>query len=217
MTDATLTMDPIEAKHAAPPEPAPAPDGTTFAAWLLSPSDAREAPDVRREAARLGAGLGLAALFGASLGLRVGGASIAQHALGATAGLVAVAAVAAPAFSVVLALLDAPTDSVALARSTASAIARAGLVLGGLAPAAALYVLTVEDGVTATGTAVVGFVLSGLIAGSSLSRDLRAQAAAGSAAAQRWLRVAVPLFLVFAAMLAWRVWWLALPILRGTR
>jgi hypothetical protein len=169
------------------------------------------------EGRRVGAGLGLAGLFGAALGLRVGGAAILTHALGVAAGLAAVAAVAAPSFAIILALVDAPVSGHALARATSGAVARAGLVLGGLAPAAALYVVTVEDAITVTIVGLGALLLAGGVASSSFARGLRAPLEASSPETRRWMKLAMPAFLVFAAILALRVWWLALPVLAGAR
>jgi len=188
----------------------------SFAEKLLHSEEATE-ESWGRELGRLGVGLGLAGLFGASLGLRVGGAAIASHALGVAAGLTAVAAVASPAFAIVLALVNAPVSGHSLARATAGAVARAGLLLGGLAPAAALYVVTVEDAITVT---IVGFgalLLAGIIGATSFAQELRAPLEAASRETQRWMTFAMPAFLLFAALLAARVWWLALPVLTGVR
>jgi len=180
----------------------------------LSRSDAARWDE---EVARLGVGLGLTALFGAALGLRVGGAAILVHAAGASLGLLAVAAVAVPAFSIVLALANAPIDMPTLARATSRAVAKAGLALGGLAPAAAMYVVTVEDAITVSIVGFGGLALAGGIAISSFSKELRAAHAAAEARTQIALTFATPAFLIFATTLAVRVWWLALPVLTGAR
>jgi len=181
----------------------------SFAAELLRP----DTPGWADEARRLGVGLGLALLFGGALGLRAGGAAIPAHAMGVAAGLLAVSAVAAPSFAIVLALVNAPVDGQTLARATSRAVARAGLLLGGLAPAAALYVLTVEDAITVTVVGFGGLLLAGAVAASSFAKDLSAPLADASAYTRHWMTLAMPAFVVFAAVLAMRVWWLALPIL----
>ncbi len=168
-----------------------------------------------REAMRLAVGLLLAALFGACLGLREGGAALAVHALGLAAGLAAVAGVAAPSFAIILALVNAPMDAYALSRATSGAVARAGLMLGGLAPAAALYVLTVEDAITVSVVALGALALAGAVGVASFAKELNAPLAMSSDSTRRWMTVAMPLFLAFATLLALRVWWLALPVLPG--
>ncbi|HEY8041125.1 MAG TPA: hypothetical protein VIF15_15065 [Polyangiaceae bacterium] len=160
-------------------------------------------------------GLGLAAAFGTALGLRQGGSSLATSAAGVSAGMLVVAVVAVPAFAIVLALASAPIDAFALARATTRAIARAGLVLGGLAPAVALYVVTVEDAITVTLVGFGALLLAGGIGMGSFHREL-APTLVSAPAATRWAtRAAMLAFLVFAATLAARIWWIALPALTG--
>jgi hypothetical protein len=186
----------------------------SFAEGLLRPPrDVRWAEEGRR----LGIGLGLAGLFGAAVGLRSGGIAIAAHAAGVPLGILAVAAVAVPAFASVLALANAPIDAAALGRATSRAAAKAGLILGGLAPAAALYVVTVEDAITVS---VVGFgalFLAGVIALRSFADELGEPLRAAPPKTQIAMTLALPAFLLFASALAIRVWWLALPILTGAR
>jgi hypothetical protein len=169
------------------------------------------------EGRRLALAVGLASLFGVSLGLRKGGATLLFASLGAPTGIVAVAAIAVPAFAIVLALANAPVDAMALAKATSRAAAKAGLILAGLAPAAALFVVTVEDAITVT---IVGFgalVLAGAIAARSFARELRPLIRSAPASTRAAMSVAMPAFLLFAAVLAARVWWIALPFLTETR
>jgi hypothetical protein len=165
------------------------------------------------EAQRLLLAVGLASLFGVALGLRKGGASIALAALGAPAGVAAVAFVAIPAFAIVLSLANAPVDLMDLARATSRASMRAGLFLAGLAPGAALIVVTVEDAITVTVAGLGALLLAGAIAAQSFAGDLRPQLAAAPRGTRAVLSLAMPAFLLFAAVLAARVWWLALPML----
>ncbi len=165
------------------------------------------------ELQRLLLGAGLACLFGAALGLRSGGTSIALAALGAPTGLLAVAAVAVPAFAIVLALANAPVDLMDLARATTRASVRGGLLLAGLAPAVALLVVTCEDAITVSIAGFGALAIAGAVAASSFARDLRPPFAAAPTATRVILGFALPAFLVFAAVLAARVWWLALPVL----
>jgi hypothetical protein len=192
-----------------PPEPAPPVPATRTERWL-----GRDAsPTWAVEARRLLVAAGLAALFGVALGLRHGGPSILFGALGAPAGIVAVAAVAVPAFAIVLALANAPLEAMQLAEATSRAAMRAGLFLAGIAPAAALLVVTVEETVTVD---VIGFsalLFAGSIAGHSFSRDLHPALRGAPPVTRTILSVALPAFLLFAAVLAARVWWLALPML----
>jgi hypothetical protein len=165
------------------------------------------------EAQRLLLAAGLACLFGAALGLRSGGGTIALAAIGAPTGIVAVAAVAVPAFAIVLALANAPLDLTDLAHATSRAAMRAGFFLAGLAPGAALLVVTCEDAITVSIAGFGALYLAGAIAAHSFARDLRPRFAAAPPATRAVLGVALPTFLLFAAILAARVWWLALPML----
>jgi hypothetical protein len=206
--------DPPEPPAAAAPtagaEDVPEGDPDTWAGRFLGLGAAGSWPE---EGRRLAFAVGLASLFGVSLGLRKGGLAIALAAIGAPAGIVAVAALAVPAFAIVLALANAPVDAKALARATARGAAKTGLVLAGLAPAAALFVVTVEDAITVT---IVGFgslLLAGVIGARSFAKDLGALLGPAPRATRAAMSIALPAFLLFVAVLAARVWWLALPFL----
>ncbi len=165
------------------------------------------------EGQRLLLAIVLAAVFGVALGLRKGGVSIALAALGAPAGVAAVALVAVPAFAIVLSLANAPVDFMDLTRATTRAAVRAGLFLAGLAPGAALIVVTVEESITVTIAGFGALLIAGVIASRSFSRDLRPLLTAAPRGTRAVLTIAMPAFLFFAAVLAARVWWLALPML----
>src|SRR5262245_11828533 len=82
-------------------------------------------------AKQAGTAVGLAALYGAALGTRHGGLSLARHAFGCAGLLLAVGALGVPALAIVLALFDAPISPSQLTRSAARAAAVAGIVLVG--------------------------------------------------------------------------------------
>lgn len=209
---AVVTVEPsarIETVRLPPEEPHPAP---TWTEQLLS---SRRSPTWRHEAQRMVSAVGLATLFGAALGLRRGGSAIFVHAIGVPAGIVAISVLAVPAFAIVLALANAPVTEISLARATARAAANAGLVLGGFAPAAAMFVVTVEDAITVTIMGFGGLLLAGAIAIRSFSQELAPQLAGASPRTRAMTSVAMPAFLVFAAVLAMRVWWMTLPSLAG--
>jgi hypothetical protein len=189
----------------------------SFADGLLRVGSLGEAGAWTEEGRRMGVGVGLSALFGAALGLRTGGAGILFHALGVPAGLLAAAGIAVPAFAIVLALADAPIDARTLAAATTRGVAKAGLVLGGLAPAAALYVVTVEDALTVSIVGFGGLLLAGLIASASFASDLAPSIASAKRGTRAAMWMAMPAFRMFAAVLALRVWWLTLPLLGGGR
>ena len=184
----------------------------TWTEHLLSGGSA---PTWSRETKRMITGLGLATLFGAALGLRTGGPAILFHAVGVPSGMIAVAVLAAPAFAIVLALANAPVHELSLARAVSRATASAGLVLGGLAPAAALFMVTVEDAITVTIMGSGFLLLAGALAMRSFATELAPQLATGGARTRRLTALAMPMFLAFSAILAARVWWMMLPALRG--
>lgn len=206
-------MNEISANHHEPPDPAP----PLPAAWTERLLGTSEADGWRQEGERLGVAVALASLFGAALGLRPGGPAIAAHALGVSTGMVAVCGLAVPALAIVLALVDASVDALGLARATSRAAAAAGLLLAGLAPATALFAVTVEDAVTVTVVGVCGLALAGLLAMRSFVRGLAPHLAVSDVRARRLSRVALPVFVVFASILGARIWWVMLPIVRGGR
>jgi hypothetical protein len=208
--EAAPVETPPHASTSPPTRPAAAPAPLTWAERWLGVAATSSWPV---EGQRLVLAIGLAALFGVSVGLRRGGVTIALAALGAPAGIAAVAFVAVPAFAIVLSLANAPVDVMDLARATSRAAMRAGLFLAGLAPGAALIVVTVEEAFTVTVSAFGALVLAGMIASHSFSRDLRHQLAAAPRGTRAVLSLAMPAFLLFAAVLAVRVWWLAMPVL----
>jgi hypothetical protein len=145
--------------------------------------------------------------------LRHGGVSIVLGALGAPAGIVAVAAVAVPAFAIVLALANAPIDAMDLAHATSRAAMRAGLLLAGIAPGMAMLVVTVEEAVTVDIMGFTALLFAGAVAGHAFVSELKPALAGAPRLTRAILSMALPAFLLFATVLAARVWWLALPML----
>ncbi len=167
------------------------------------------------EGQRFATGLALASLFGVAVGLRLGGAAIATHALGVSVGILAVCGLAVPALAILLALANASIDALGLARATSRAAATAGLLLAGLAPGAALFAVTVEDAISVTLVGIGGLALAGVLGMRSFVRELAPQLDVGDARARRLSKTTIPCFLVFAAILGARIWWVMLPIVRG--
>ena len=168
-----------------------------------------------REAQRFATALALASLFGVAIGLRLGGPAIPMHALGVSVGILAVCGLAVPALAIILALANASIDALGLARATARGSATAGLLLAGLAPGAALFAVTVEDAISVTLVGVGGLLLAGILGMRSFLCELAPQLALADAPARRLSQIAIPFFLVFAAVLGARIWWVMLPIVRG--
>jgi hypothetical protein len=192
-----------------PPSTASRIEAKSHAATLLDTTSSTWVDEARR----LAVAASLSAVFGVSLGLRHGGVSLAWGAMGAPLGIVSVGALAAPALGILLALANAPLDALDLARATSRAALKAGILLAGVAPATALFVVTVEDAITVT---IVGFgalVLAGVVAARSFQHDLEPLLAKTPGAQRAVARVAIWAFLAFAGTLAIRVWCLALPML----
>jgi hypothetical protein len=74
-------------------------------------------------------------------------------------------------------------------------------------------VVTVEENVTVTVAGFMALLLAGAIAAHSFAGDLRPRLAGAPRRVRVVMSIAMPVFLLFAAVLAARVWWLALPML----
>jgi hypothetical protein len=179
-------------------------DGEVLSRALLEP----ERTDLARDARRFFAGLSLASVFGLALGARFGFVSMAAHAVGVPLGIVSVALLCTPAFFVGVLHSGLDLDGRALASSIAFGTAAAGLVLAGLAPAMALYSLSAESVESVAALAAFGLVVAGFLGQRATFRALPEEAGLRGARffVFHWA------FSLFAAALALRVWWLALPI-----
>jgi hypothetical protein len=196
------------------PTPAPAPAPTEPASRSLASALLDTASSTwMAEARRLAAAASLSAVFGVALGLRQGGLSLAWGAMGAPLGIVAVGALAAPALGILLSLADARLEALDVARATSRAAVKAGMLLAGVAPATALFVVTVEDAITVTIVGLGALILAGGVAARSFQHDLEPSLSKTPRAQRAVVRLAVWAFLAFAAILAIRVWCLALPML----
>jgi hypothetical protein len=169
----------------------------------------------RREASRFAVGLGLAALYGVSLGTRQGGKAFLTHAAFVPAALAAVVALGVPALYIALALFDAPIEPPQAIVAASRATARTGLVLAGLAPAAALFVVSSDAPGSAAGSAIVGLVVAGAIGLTRMVGDLHGALDKAPAATRAKADFVFLGFAVFAVALSARIWWAALPLLRG--
>lgn len=185
---------------------------TSWTEHLLGRADPASFFDEMR---RLAVGVALASTFGIAIGIRAGGPAIAVHAVGVVAGIVAVCGLAVPALAIVLALANASVEAADLGRATARSAAAAGLLLAGLAPGAALFAVTVEDAITVTLVGIGGLALAGAFALRTFVRELAPRIATSDVRGRRLASIAVPTFLVFAAILSARIWWITLPIIRG--
>ena len=209
-----ITEDSREAAvDVAPQESALDASTQTLGARLLGADDAHATPSLAREAIRFAAGLGLASLYGLAIGARDGDTALLENGLGAPSAVLAVGALGVPSFAIVLALMNAPVDGLRLAAVTSRAAATTGLVLAGLAPAAALFAVTSSSREAAALTALLGLLVAGALGLGRLLVGL-SRALAGADSATRILGTAVSAgFGLFAIALAARLWSTALPAL----
>lgn len=160
-------------------------------------------------------GLGLAALYGLAIGARQGGGLLLGHALGVPLGLLLLGMVGAPCLFVFLALFRANIDGMALVGAFARGMGSAGLLLAGLAPAAALFVVSSATPQAAAFAVLFGLVLSGGLAlGRIVLEILRALWAGGSVSNVAAYGI-VGGFAFFAVLLEARIWSAMLPVLGG--
>jgi hypothetical protein len=218
LPSATFSDPPLPKDRDTPPPatPPPPPRGSPKAASLVAKLLDTTGSTWIDEARRLAAAASMAAVFGASLGLRRGGLALAWGPMGAPLGLLAVGALAAPALGILLSLADAPVDALDLARATSRAALKAGLLLAGVAPATALFVVTVEDGITVTIMGFGALILAGTLAARSFRHDLEPMLARAPLAKRSLVQLSIGAFLLFSGALALRVWSLALPMLAVT-
>jgi hypothetical protein len=177
---------------------------TPAAAWQVS-----------QDLSRLASGLGLAAVYGLALGARGGGVQLLRHALGAPIGLLVVAGVAAPSLFVRLALMDAPLRPAQMVGAVAQSTFAAGLVLAGLAPAAAMLVVSIESAQAAAWMSGLGLWLAGGIGLVNLFSALNAGLAGASLTMRSRALVSIAVFAVLACALSARAWGAWLPLLGG--
>ena len=193
-----------------------APEPLTLGARLLGADDPTPSPSLVRELARFAGGLGLASLYGLAIGAREGGRALLDNALGAPSAMLAVGALGVPSFAIVLALMNAPVDGLRLAAVTSRATATTGLVLAGLAPAAALFALTSSTQETAALTALLGLLVAGALGLGRLLVGLRRALSDADSATRALGTVVSGGFGLFAIALAVRLWSSALPALSLT-
>ena len=166
-------------------------------------------------ARRFASAVFLSSLFGLALGAREGGMALLTHAAGVPAGLLAVTVLGVPGLYIVLALAGAPLRADGLFDAASRASGTAGLVMGGLAPATAMYVVTTQELVVAQGVAAVVLVVAGAIGLRSLLRSIRRQLDDADSPV-RFVGLLVSLgFAMFGVVLAARVWSSTLTLFAG--
>jgi hypothetical protein len=166
-------------------------------------------------AERAGLGLGLSSLYGLALGAREGGQELLRHALGVPLSLLVLGAVLMPSLTVLLSLLDAPVTPITMLRAVTRAVSSAGFVLAGLAPSAAVLVVTIDSPGIATAVAR-GF---GFIAGSiglvALLAGVRALVSEAKSAVIWKTQALLMGYSMFAILLGCRLFALLVPMIGG--
>ncbi len=171
--------------------------------------------DWRGLARRAALGAALSSTYGVALGAREGGLAMLRHAAGVPAALFAVCALGLPALYIVLALFDAPLSPKRALGAAARGCASAGLVLAGLAPLAALYVVGSESDAGAATAGMLGLAIGGLLGLRHLVSTLRDALQKSDSATRVMAGFAQIAFALFAIVLAWRVWAAMLPLVGG--
>jgi hypothetical protein len=182
-------------------------DPTRLAESLAAP--------LRHELSRLGSGLGLAAVYGLALGARTGGVDLIRHALGAPLGVMVVALVTAPSLFVRLALIDAPLRPAQMLAAVAQGAYTTGLTLAGLAPAAAMLVVSIESAPAAAWMSGLGLWLAGGIGLFNLCAALKPGLVGTDLRLQSRALFALAVFSALSCALTARVWGAWLPVLGG--
>jgi hypothetical protein len=166
----------------------------------------------RRAIGRAAGGLCLAAIFGLALGAREGGSSFLWHALGVPAGPALILALGVPALYIAIASFDVPLNALDLAHCAARGTAACGMVLGGLAPLTALYVVSSGNWVTAMLAAFSALLFAGIVGIINFHGALRAKLSDAPIGKRSVALTAATIFSVFTTIAAARMWLGELPI-----
>jgi hypothetical protein len=211
----------LAATTAAPQPPSPSWEPRSHGSRRAIPGWAADlvtgAPEARwtSEGTRLAWAMALAACYGMALGARYGVQAMLIQAVGVPLALAAVAAVAGPAFYILLAHAGHPIRALGLAAALSRATATTGLVLAGIAPAAAMITVSTESPVTAAVYGMLGLLVGGGLGLRRLGRELATELDSAEPGRRFASRLVGLGFACFATVLAARVWWLAVPSLGG--
>ena len=206
-------VSPAEIERASAPTPART--APTFAANLLGEGLIDDKLALGDGLRRFGIALALSAAYGLAVGTRDGGLSIVKHAVAVPLAPLAVAMVGVPALLIVLTLFDAPVSPTAAFSAASRGAAASGLVLGGLAPAMALFVTTTSTRPGAAISAGLGLILAGIFGLRAFLRTIGAPIRGADALPRTVSGFALAGFALFATALSARIWWSTLPIFGG--
>jgi len=161
------------------------------------------------------AALGLAALYGVSLGARFGPTAMLAHGAGVPGALLSLALFGTPAFYILLAHAGVVFEPHALASFVLRALTTSGQVLGGLAPAAALLAVSAETRAGAALFAGLGLCTAFLFGIRRLFGELGSQLVTAANLRAIGARCILWGFAAFSATLVARVWWATLDVVSG--
>lgn len=187
----------------------------TFAAALLGEGHIDDKLDVWEGLRRFGVAFALSAAYGLAVGTRDGGLGLLKHAAAVPLAPLAVAVVGVPALLIVLTLFDAPVSPNAAFSAASRGAAASGLVLGGLAPAMALFVTTTSTRPGAAISAGLGLILAGIFGLRAFLRAIGTPIRDADALPRTVSGFALAGFALFATALSARIWWSTLPIFGG--
>lgn len=213
---AEADVSPSSARRESIPTPIPSPTAPTFAAELLGEGLIDDKLTLGVGLRRFGFAMVLAAGYGLAVGTRDGGASILKHAVAVPLAPLAVALVGVPALLIVLTLFDAPVSPTAAFSAASRGAAATGLVLGGLAPAMALFVTTTSTRPGAAISAGLGLILAGIFGLRAFLRTIGTPIRGADALPRTVSGFALAGFALFATALSARIWWSTLPIFGGS-
>jgi hypothetical protein len=169
----------------------------------------------REEIRRIAIGLGLASLYGLALGAREGGSALVEHAIGVPLAMLGVLVLAVPSLYIGLAIFDAPVRPLGMAHAAARGVFTTGLVLGGLGPAAGLFVVTTESPTAAAVIVAMGLTGSALLGLRTFFRALWPSLDDADHATATMSTLVSVVFAMVAMIIAGRVWWTMLPLIGG--
>jgi hypothetical protein len=214
-TGAEPTVNPAPTESPVPVDPPAKKAAPTFASSLLGEGLIDEKLALTDGLRRFGIGMVLAASYGLAVGTRDGGLSILKHAVAVPLAPLAVAMVGVPALLIVLTLFDAPVSPTAAFSAASRGAAATGLVLGGLAPAMALFVTTTTTRPGAAISAGLGLILAGIFGLRAFLRTIGTPIRDADALPRTVSGFALAGFALFATALSARIWWSTLPIFGG--
>jgi hypothetical protein len=152
------------------------------------------------------AAVALSSVFGLALGMREGGMTLAENAVGVPLAALSVIALGLPALLIVLTLFGTPVRASKLVDGAVRAFVASSIVLAGLAPAVGLYVATSVDEIGRAVPGMLGLLLGGGVGLRAFFTVFGRELAGATPGAKLLAVVAGIGFALFAVVLGLRVW-----------